>query len=39
MRTDFTFQVAAPERHKAGGDEVVHVLASAAHVFLPIVTW
>lgn len=39
MRTDFTFQVAASECHKAGGDEVVHVLASAAHVFLPIVTW
>lgn len=39
MRTDFTFQVAASERHKAGGDEVVHVLASAAYVFLPIVTW
>lgn len=35
----FTFQVTTSECHEAGGDEVVHVLASAAQVFFPIVAW
>lgn len=38
-RTDFTLQVAASECHEPGGDEVVHVLASAAQVLFPIVAW
>lgn len=38
-RMDFTFQVATSERHEPRRDEVVHVLASAAQVFFPIVPW
>lgn len=39
VKKDFTFQVATTKCHKPRGDEVVHVLASTAHVFFTIVSW